>query len=171
MSCAKMDKIVVTGPECSGKTTLATALSRSIGGIYVPEFARTYLSMLNRSYVLNDIRSMYEGQMMLEEAASGLEERPMISDTSTLVLLIWSQLRFGQVDPVIEKSFLERSYDLHLLCAPEPTWEPDVLRENPTDRWSLFYLYHKQLIASGHAFRVLHGPPEARLQKVLDVLL
>ena len=142
-----------------------------MGGIYVPEFARTYLSLLDRSYVQSDLLSIYKGQMMLEEAAVGLEGRPIISDTSTLVLLIWSQLKFGHVHPIIEQAYRERTYDLHLLCTPEPTWELDGLRENPTDRWSLFYLYHKQLLASGHAFRVLRGPAEARLQEVLDVIL
>ncbi|NND05411.1 MAG: ATP-binding protein [Saprospiraceae bacterium] len=165
-----MNKIVITGPECSGKTTIAHALSTRLGGVIVPEFARIYLSMLDRTYVYEDLKAIWEGQIELESAALAIERTPIISDTGALVMLIWSRVKFGRVDPTIMDAFAQNDCNLYLLCAPEPGWAQDGLRENPFDRWALFYLYHKELLESGHPFGVLQGPHELRLGKALELI-
>ena len=45
-----MLKVLITGPESSGKTQLAQTLARRFHCPWVPEFARTYLHALEKDY-------------------------------------------------------------------------------------------------------------------------
>ena len=54
--------ITIVGPESSGKTTLASALANQLGCLWVPEYARTYLDQLERSYDFEDLVHIAEGQ-------------------------------------------------------------------------------------------------------------
>ena len=163
-----MNKIVITGPECSGKTSLARALAHTCPGVFVPEFARSYVSLLAGEYQRSDLVTIAQGQAALEDAAMGLGRYPVICDTGFLVLRIWSMSKYGAVDEILERMFVDRSCDLYVLCAPDPVWRQDGVRENPTDRWSLFYLYHKLLLDSSAAYLVVRGSLRQRLRTVID---
>ncbi len=163
-----MNKIVITGPECSGKTFLARALAQSCPGVYVPEYARSYVSLLSGEYQRSDLLAIALGQAALEDAAMGLGRYPVICDTGFLVLRIWSMSKYGAVDEILERMFVDRSCDLYVLCAPDLVWRQDGLRENPTDRWSLFYLYHKLLLDSSAAYLVVRGSLKQRLHTVME---
>ncbi len=167
---AKMNKIVITGPECSGKTSLAGVLHKKLGGVMVPEFARSYLMLRKGNYDQQSFRQIVRGQKSLEDAAFGLRPAWVFQDTSYFVLRIWSQLKFGEIDPVIMEEYGNEKADHYLLCLPDIPWTQDGLRENPDDRWSIFYLYHKALIESGRSFIIIDGTPEQRTEKAIQFL-
>ncbi len=164
-----MLKIVITGPECCGKTTLSRALSDEIAAAWVPELARPYLSIYSGKYEYQDLLTLAQGQLALENIAQGLQKKALVLDTSILVLKIWSWVQFGRVDAQIESRFAQ-SRDLYFLCKPLNRWVPDRLRENPGDRWSLFYLYHKALVDTQKEFIILEGSQADRLQQALKKL-
>lgn len=60
-------KIVLTGPESSGKTQMAAALAAALGVAYVPEFARYYLLHLGRPYIQADLKNIGRGQRAWED--------------------------------------------------------------------------------------------------------
>ena len=62
----KIKKIILTGPESSGKTTLAKQLAERFQTTWVPEFARTYLDNLTRPYREDDLLRIAQGQKDLE---------------------------------------------------------------------------------------------------------
>lgn len=172
-----MLKIVVTGPESTGKTTLAEALAGSLATAWVPEFARHYVAHLGRQYGHGDLQMIGMGQKKWEEwyarqiaASSG--NSVLILDTDWTVLQIWEQYRFpGSNNGIWQKGYgtIENA-DLYLLCAPDFSWQPDALREHPEERDILFGLYENLLYQRGAHFITLYGGHETRVQTALAAI-
>jgi len=188
-----MVKIAIVGPESSGKTTLAEALMFHTGGMFVSEVAREYLDGLDRPYEEHDLLEIARSQFELQggsldfarehEAALGLTEvhkvrklsRPILHDTDILNIKIWSQEKYGRVDPEIEQMVRAMQYDYRFLCRPDIPWVPDPLRENPDDRERLFAIWERELQTYGFPYTIIEGPTrEQRLRQatnMVDVLL
>ena len=62
-----MLKIIVTGPESSGKTTLCKALSEHYNLPFTKEFAREYLTDLGKNYLQEDLLEIAKGQLKSEQ--------------------------------------------------------------------------------------------------------
>lgn len=92
-----MIKVVITGTECSGKTTLAENLAQHYQVPYVPEYAREYLNNLDRPYLQSDLRHIAIGQLELEKKY--IANDLIICDTSMLVIKVWSQIKYNSVHP------------------------------------------------------------------------
>ena len=126
-----MIRIGITGPESSGKTTLAKALSEELGASYISEFARKYLTELGRPYEQNDLIEIAKGQLNgILTGSSSLQ----IIDTDFIVLKIWLEEKYNSTSAYIEDLIAKNHFDLHILCTPDIPWEEDSLRENPDDR-------------------------------------
>ncbi len=162
-----MQKIVLTGPESTGKTTLAKQLAGHFGTLWVPEFAREYLEKLNRPYREDDLLEIAKGQVAAEEELTEKAKDLLFLDTSLEVIKIWSQVVFGRCHPVIQDQLKNRLPDLYLLCRPDLPWEPDPLRENPSDRDVLFDLYQCELAGLGSLFIELNGVGNERFEKAV----
>lgn len=166
-----MWKIVVTGPECSGKSTLSEALAQHFDIPWVPEMARPYLEALDRPYVESDLSSIAELQLRSENERGvdmeGRAPKAIICDTDLITIRIWGEEKFGRSDPWIIEQTERRAYDLWLLCTPDLPWVPDPLRENPHDRDRLFAVYEKTLTALGKPYVIIEGEWEERLQQAV----
>ena len=138
-------KIVLTGPESSGKTTLAKALAAHYQTVWVPEYARNYLEPLGLDYQEEDLLHIAKGQLDLEEQFANQSKGLLFCDTGLIVLKIWSEYRFGRCHPWILEQLQHRHYDLYLLCSPDIPWHYDPLRQNALDRELLFELYPKEM--------------------------
>jgi nicotinamide riboside kinase len=173
--------IVVTGPESTGKTTLAEALADALSGLFIPEFARFYLAHFDRPYTRADMRSIGRGQRSWEDWGRAHASRPLICDTDWTVLHIWETYRF--VKQPVDWSFTaptdliwSQGYgnclrpDRYLLCAPDFPWHPDPLREHPNEQWELYRWYEQLLQQTGVPYLPLEGPPEVRLRAALNWL-
>lgn len=154
-----MIKIAITGPESSGKSTLAAALAQAYATVWVPEYARHYLEGLRRPYRAKDLLVIARGQLASEHQQARRAQRMLFCDTDLLVVKIWSQEKFGRVDPRIEAAWQRSCYDLHLLCQPDLPWSPDPLREHPdpADRWRLYAYYRQALLEAGRPFVEISG--------------
>lgn len=163
-------RIVVTGPESTGKTTLAQALAQHYQAYYVKEYARIYLDNLNRPYEEQDLLNIAKGQLASEEAAKA--KKVLICDTSLEVIKIWSEVKYKRCHPWILEKYRQQKVDLYLLCAPDIPWEYDRQRENPDGRNKLFSIYKQELKEKNHA--EIRGERAERLQtaiQAIDVLL
>lgn len=163
-------KIVITGPESSGKTTLAEQLSAWFGMPWVPEFSREYLSQLGRSYQPADLLAIAEGQILAETRALALGTAFLFFDTSLEVLKIWSDVRYGSCDPFILEKLDARKPDLYLLCHPDLPWQPDPLRENPDDRYVLLEKYRALLAETKVCTVELEGMGEVRTARAVAAI-
>lgn len=165
-----MKRVAITGPESTGKSSLARELARVFNTVWVPEFARDYLEQLGRPYGESDILKIAEGQLHAEEQYLLEANQIVFCDTDFLVTWIWSQVKYGRCDSWIEKKLSEHRYDLYLLCNIDLPWEFDPLREHPDKRLMLFDLYHKELTQRGFPFAVVSGEGAARTAMAVDLV-
>ena len=163
----RLVKLAIVGPECSGKTTLAEALAAEWDEPVVPEYSREYLEDLGRNYNQDDLLEIAKGQLEKEYEIAEDANHFLICDTNTLVVKIWAETRFGRAQNWIERQFLEKPYQLYILCGHKGIdWEYDDLRENPDDREELYDAYKKALVKAGKRFIELEGTTEERLERI-----
>lgn len=164
-----LKKVVVIGPESTGKSTLSEALAAHFGCDWVPEYAREYLENLGRSYRYEDLLEIAKGQIHLEDQMAFNKNGLLICDTDLQVIKIWSQHRFGKVDPWIEYQIKARRYDLYLLTDIDIPWQDDPLREHPAPEMRQYFFgkYHDSLEVSRVPFVVVSGDKSARLERAI----
>lgn len=159
-----MHKIIVTGPESSGKTTLCKALSIHFKIPYSEEFARGFLDQLDRNYTQSDLLKIAEGQLKSELNSQLL-------DTDLITIKIWSNYKYGNCNKwileQIEKQKIEKRF--YLLCKPDIPWEAQPQRENPNDRAELFKIYKAELSSNGYEYIIIKG--ENRLQNAIQKII
>lgn len=157
--------IVVTGPESTGKTTLVNRINEMYGIPTVPEFARTYLeNKSDTQYQFSDLEIIGKCQN-IQEAEAHQSYPLIICDTDIITVDIWAMEVFAK--PIcLPIQFPEKKH--YLLCKPDIPWEPDPLRENPSDRERLFEVYHKYLQINDLTFEVLDEEGRAHY-KILTI--
>ncbi|MCO6484210.1 MAG: ATP-binding protein [Saprospiraceae bacterium] len=161
--------IVVTGPESSGKTTLAEALSAHTGWPLVAEWARQRLAEYP-VYGETDVCRMALGQFRTQETRRRSFSGPVLADTDLLTYRIWLEDRFGGCPSWLTMMHRRHGGSLYLLCRPDMPWEPDPLRENPRDRDRLWEAHLRILEGEGWPYRILSGGPAHRMSEALGVL-
>ena len=166
--------VALTGPESSGKSTLARQLGELFAAPVVPEVARSYLEGSEAGVTGYDQRDLLaisrlqrDAEQQLRASTSGL----LICDTDLLVLQIWWQEKFGDLPEELVQALAERTDRVYLLAEPDLPWVPDPLRENPTDRLRLFDLYVNALETGGFRYSIISGTADARLQSALEGLV
>ncbi|MEN9609295.1 MAG: hypothetical protein RLZZ628_109 [Bacteroidota bacterium] len=164
-------KIVLTGAESSGKTTLTQQLATYFQCPFVLEYARLFFERNKTTlYGYEDLLRIAQGQIRLENKKfkKCYKSKFCIYDTDLITIKIWSMVKFGKCEDWILKQIEARFYDFYFLCSPEGVaWEADPLRENPQDRMELFDLYEKELIFYNKKYIVLNGNEGERLQKAI----
>ena len=159
-------RIAITGPESSGKTTLARALAKRFGTVFTPEFARYYLEQLDRPYGYADLERIARWQLLWQQRDADRAKGLFFCDTDLVVIKVWSDVRFGRTDPWIIQQLEQNPFDLTLLCHPDIPWEDDPLRENPLDRQALLLLYLQELNRFQIPFIEIRGDdPDLRLRQ------
>jgi NadR type nicotinamide-nucleotide adenylyltransferase len=162
-----MLKIVITGPESTGKSTLAEQLEKELKAPMVKEYSRLYLENLGRPYVQSDLVKIAKGQIEKEDSILNKNLNLVICDTSLEVIKIWSNYKYDSCDPFILTSLMHRQPDLYLLMRPDLPWQDDPLRENPIDRDRLFIEYKKELSFSQLPFFEIYGNESDRFALAL----
>lgn len=164
----KIIKIAITGPESTGKSTLAKELAKYYQTIYVPEYARTYMDQLNRPYTLEDIIQIAQGQLASEVEKLKQAQKILFSDTESLVTKIWSAHAYQTCPTWIEEQWQKQIYDLYLLMNIDLPWQADEQREHPHLRDFFFQWYKKNLEEAARPFVIISGLGEERLQQAIQ---
>ena len=162
--------IALTGPESSGKTTLAQWLGELLAVPVVPELARDMLSA-GAGYGKAELLEIITAQLALEAKMRRAQTGLLICDTDVLVLQIWWQEKFGELPPELRAAGEDLAPRGYLLTRPDLPWQPDPLRENPDDRERLFELYLAQLKAGPWRHAIVAGEGDARRQSAMVGLL
>lgn len=168
----KPKRILILGPESTGKSTLAEKLAQHYAEPWVPEVARKYLEKLDRPYTYEDLLLIGKRQLDLEDELAATAKQFLFCDTDLRVIQVWSQHRFGKVDPWVLKEIPRRTYDLILLCAPDLPWQEDPLREHPKleMRQQFFDLYQQLTQESGFPWVLISGETAERLSTAIEAV-
>jgi NadR type nicotinamide-nucleotide adenylyltransferase len=168
-----MKKIVIIGPESTGKSTLAAQLADYYKTVWCPEFARDYLLAHGRDYTFDDLLTIAHGQLALEEKTQADARNDIyIMDTDMYVMKVWCEVVFNNCHTWILKQIVQRHYHLYLLCNTDLPWVQDGLREYPDERMRqrLFKTYKDVLINSGVPWAVVSGQQTERLQAAVTAI-
>lgn len=168
-----MKKIVVIGPESTGKSTLCRELAEHYQTAWCPEYAREYLLEKGMDYHFEDLLTIAKGQLALEDRMAGAARNGRyFIDTDMYVMKVWCEVAFEQCHTWILRQIAGRRYDFYLLCNVDLPWQPDGLREYPDleFRKKLYRIYKDIVINSGLPWAEISGTDRERLQQATAVL-
>ncbi|MDC6388163.1 ATP-binding protein [Maribacter sp. PR1] len=166
-------KVVLFGPESTGKTTLSEQLARHYNTVWVPEYAREYLQNKwnneRKTCEPEDLLPIAAGQMQLENDLTKKATKILICDTDLLETKVYSEAYYvGDCDPTLEKYAIENTYDLYLLTYIDIPWEADDLRDKPDEREEMFEYFRATLEKFERNFIILKGNKKERLNLAVE---
>lgn len=164
-------KIVLIGPESTGKSTLTKQLADHFNAPYVEEVARAYLEeRSDPSYELRDLERIARLQANAIQEAVDLSPAVLFCDTDLVTLHIWSLDKFDTTIPYVEQQLTEQPADLYLLCKPDVPWESDPLREDATRRDEL-YIWNRWVVREMNAAYVeIEGLQNQRIEQAIKAV-
>ncbi|MEX0636569.1 MAG: AAA family ATPase [Ferruginibacter sp.] len=189
----RVKKIVILGPESTGKSYLCQQLATYFQTQWVPEYAREFLLTNGTDYTYQDLYSISVGQLAAENAAmEGLHFKqqsnpdlfttpahtidktfyPLLIDTDMYVMKVWSEIVFNRCDNRILTTIAQRPYDLYLLCDTDLPWVADELREYPDlgMRQTIFQYYKDAMVNQHIPFTIIKGSYEQRFETALTAI-
>ncbi|MGY5354103.1 AAA family ATPase [Wenyingzhuangia sp. IMCC45467] len=168
-------KIVLFGPESTGKTTLSRQLAEYYKTVWVPEFSRNYLQeKWNKEQKVcekKDIIPIAIGQINLENTQAKKANQVLICDTDLLETKVYSETYYnGFVDNDLEVAAINNQYHLYLLTYIDVPWEADDLRDRPEQREEMFLAFENALKKYKKPYLILKGDKKTRLKNAIQVI-
>jgi len=131
-------RIVVTGSECTGKTTLAAALAEHYALTWLREQSRVYAETVARPLTAFDVEPIARAQLAAEDeamaAATAAGDRWIVLDTDLVSTVVYARHYYGGCPPWIVDEARARLAQRYLLCGIDVPWRPDSVRDRPVAR-------------------------------------
>lgn len=171
----EIKKIVVIGPESTGKSTLCLQLAEHYQTLWCAEYAREYLERNGKDYTYDDLLTIAKGQINLEDRTLSTVDRrqsTVFIDTDMYVMKVWCEFTFGKCHSWILNQVAARKYDMYLLCNVDLPWIKDELREYPDveTRNKLYHFYKDIMINQAVPWVDISGSYEQRLQTAISAV-
>ncbi|UZR93736.1 ATP-binding protein [Chondrinema litorale] len=174
-------KIVVFGPESTGKTTLAKQLSSHFGTVWNPEFLRYYVDarelskpdlMKSKQITITEgeLLNIAIGQLASEKAIQENNSGILFYDTCLHTNAIYAEHYYNNVPEGIMRMLSSVNYDFFFLCNTDIEWEYDPQRESAEVRDVLFGKMHTYLKENRLPFSIISGTGENRFNHALSIL-
>jgi NadR type nicotinamide-nucleotide adenylyltransferase len=166
-----MIRVVVTGSECTGKTTLSQCLAQHYETVWVPEYARQFVLEKGAAPDRTDVDAIAHGQLALENAQAAVARDLLIQDTDLLSTLVYSHHYYGDSPTWIEETLRRRVPDLYLLAGIDVPWVPDGdLRDRGDRREEMQQLFRQALLDRDFEFIEVSGSVEERLEQSIPAI-
>jgi NadR type nicotinamide-nucleotide adenylyltransferase len=159
-------RICVTGPESTGKTTLARRLAEALSTVWVPEASRLYAERIDRPLDASDVTPIAREHVRLADqgsaAAVASGASTLVLDTDLVSTIVYSRFYYDMVPPWIARAERIRRADLYLLCDVDVPWIADGVRDQPAEREAMFDRFLRALLRRGARFTIIRGDWDAR---------
>lgn len=165
-----MIRVVLTGSESTGKSTLGVRLAARYGVELVPEFVRDFAQRKGGSIDFSDHGPIARGQMALEDEYAARADRLLIQDTDLLSTVVYCRHYFGRCPVWIEDVARERRPSLYLLCEVDAPWVADGVRDRGERRDEMQQLFRDALAEFGARFVVIEGDLVSRELKAAEAI-
>jgi NadR type nicotinamide-nucleotide adenylyltransferase len=167
-------KVVLYGPESTGKTTLAKQLAQHYNTLWVPEFMREYLQKKwdseKKLVSKEDLIPIAKGQLKLENIISKEADNLLICDTNLLELKVYSEYYYDGFCPEeIKTEATKNNYSIYLLTYIDTPWEADDLRDRPENREEMFCIFEAELKKNNFPYQILKGNKTERFNKAVKI--
>ena len=167
-------RIVLTGSESAGKTTLARELAAHFGTQWVPEQSRSYAERVRRELKADDVGPIASEQITAEDAALAeairRHDRWLFLDTDLLSTVVYARHYYGSCPAWIEAEARARQGDLYLLADIDLPWQPDAVRDRPRSREQLHAEFREALVEFCVTACLVRGAGDLRLAAAIDCL-
>ncbi|QJP33689.1 ATP-binding protein [Nonlabens sp. Ci31] len=167
-------KIVLYGPESTGKSTLARQLTEHFETIKVDEFARDYLQekfdQTGKSCEYEDLVPIAVGQRKAENDALTTANNHLFCDTDALETYVYSLAYFDKAPVELEEAARKSDYDLYLLLDVDIPWVADDLRDRPEDRKQMFERFENGLLDFQKKYSIISGAGEERFKNAITAI-
>ena len=165
-----MIRLAIVGTESTGKSDLTKALAIKLNCAHTVEIAREYLTKRAGEYTEDDLSILAQLQCEAEDTFHNASL--LICDTTTLVIKIWSDVKYGRCSKEIIDLYQNRKYDYTLLTDIDLPWSNDPLREHPSieDRKMLMDLYKIELTAHQIKYGIVSGRGNDRINNALHLI-
>ena len=163
-------RIVITGPECTGKTTLSSRLAEYFNTIYIPEYARDFVEGLQRQYNYDDVLAI-AGKQREQAVTSYGDHKVIFFDTWLIITKVWFEVVFGQYPKWIDNELNNGYVDLWLVCATDIPWIKDSVRENGGEmREKLYDMYLSGIKKIKGKYAIISGTGDQRFLTALKAI-
>ena len=165
-----MIRVVLTGSESTGKSTLAWRLAKHYDAEYVPEFVRAYAEKKGGVISFSDHGPIAHGQIALEDEHFAKGKPLVIQDTDLLSTVVYCRHYFGSCPPWIVDAAATRRPDLYLLCDIDLDWVADGVRDRGHLRDEMQQLFRDAVAATGVPVATISGRGEERFARAVEAV-
>jgi len=167
-------KIVLFGPQSTGKTTLANQLAAYYNTIMVPEYARTYAETKHHENKLldaSDILPIAIGQMELENTLTKKASNIVICDTDLLETKVYASIYYPEADTtILDENIQQNTYNFYFLTYIDVPWEADDIRDLQNQRETTFQKFESALQKHQKEYSILKGSKMERFEKAISII-
>ena len=165
-----MKRVVVTGSECTGKTTLAEHLAACFNTVWVPEYSREYAARRGGLLDDSDVEPIARGQLSLEEEYLAQAHDILVLDTDMISTVVYSNHYYGHCPSWIENECRRRMASLYLLLHPDVPWLADGIRDRGESRAEMHELFRNALERFSARFVDITGDWTIREKKAIEAV-
>ena len=167
-------RVVLTGSESVGKTTLAKQLAEHYRAFAVPEFVRGYAMAKGAPLDFGDHGPIAKGQMALEDeymrGALARGDTLLIHDTDLISTVVYCHHYFGRCPAFIEEAAISRRPAHYLLLDIDAPWISDGVRDRGDQRAELQSLFESTLSRLDAPFTTIRGDWTSRFDHAVAVV-
>lgn len=164
-------RIVLTGPESTGKSALTVYLAKRFSAPFADEYARVYLERHGPAYDYELLLDLSRGHRAWQAGRIPAAAPLGFLDTDLINYKIWCDVAFGRCHAEILEAMEADRHHRYLLCFPDLPWESDPLREHPNDRMMLFDRHRAEIERLGRRYEIITGTGPEREEKAREAVV
>lgn len=166
-----MYKVAISGPESTGKSTLAESLASHYNAPFVPEYARTYIEQLNRPYTYSDVETIALKQFAAIDAPEWQQPGILFLDTCPIITKVWFDVVYKRRPEWLHQAIANSGIAHYLVCNTDIPWVKDPVRENGGEmRNVLFNQYIHEIESYGFPYSIIEGTGFTRTDNAIKVI-